>query len=293
MLLFLGILVVIGVVTFALVILPNAAGVNQESRETMLARASIAGVVAAVLVIAAALLRLYLEATMMKAMPDMSGMSGMTTQDMVVDTSWGLAFLIQVVSAFIALIAFALAARRLAWAWYLAAACALVLAITPALGGHAAAAPNLTALAIVSDWLHVLAGGTWLGALLCVMMIGVPVACTCEGDERWACVSSLVHMFSRIAMVSVATIVISGVFASWIHLASVSDLWSTSYGKTLLAKITLAAFALSAGAYNFRRVQPHLGQERGTQALRKSASAELAAGLLILIVTGFLTGLSP
>ena len=66
MLLFLGLLVVIGVVTFALVILPNAAGVNQASRETMLARASIAGVVAAVLVIAAALLRLYLEATMME-----------------------------------------------------------------------------------------------------------------------------------------------------------------------------------------------------------------------------------
>jgi putative copper export protein len=100
-------------------------------------------------------------------------------------------------------------------------------------------------------------------------------------------------MFSRIAMVSVATIVISGVFASWIHLGSLSDLWSTAYGKTLLAKITLAAFALSAGAYNYKRVQPHLTQESGTQALRKSASAELATGLLILIATGFLTGLAP
>lgn len=94
-------------------------------------------------------------------------------------------------------------------------------------------------------------------------------------------------------MLAVATILISGVFATWVHLKSLSDLWTTQYGITLLAKVALAAFALSAGAYNFRRVQPHLSHERGTQALRKSTAAELLFGLLVLIVTGFLTGLSP
>jgi copper transport protein len=212
---------------------------------------------------------------------------------MVIDTGWGIAFLLQLASAVLAFIAFALAARRIAWAWYLAAACALVLAVTPALSGHAAAAPNFTALVVVSDWLHVLAGGAWLGTLFCVMAIGVPVACTCEGDERWVCVSSLVQKFSRIAMLAVATVVISGVFASWVHLQSLSDLWTTQYGMTLLAKMALAVAALSAGAYNFRRVQPQLSHERGTQTLRKSAAAELLFGLVVLIVTGFLTGLSP
>jgi copper transport protein len=292
-LLFIGVLVLIGTVTFALVILPNAADVNHDSRETMLSRAALAGIAAAVLVACAAVVRLYLEATMMQAMPDMPGMSGMTAKDMVLGTTWGLAFMLQLGCSLIALVAFALAARKLAWAWYLAAACALVVAITPALGGHAAAAPNFTVAVVISDWLHVLAGGAWLGALLCVMVIGVPVACTCEGDERWACVSSLVRMFSRIAMVSVAALVISGTFASWVHLTSLSDLWTTAYGKTLLAKVALALLAMSVGAYNLARVQPHLAVERGTQALRKSAAVELAAGLLVLIVTGFLTGLSP
>jgi len=292
-LLFIGLLVLIGAVTFALVILPNAADVSQVSRETMLSRASLGGVFAAILIVCAAVLRLYLEASMMKAMPDMPGMVGMTTLGMVTDTAWGLAFLLQISAAVVALVAFILAVRKIAWAWYIAAACALALAITPALSGHAAAAPNLTGIVIFSDWLHVLAGGSWLGALLCVMVIGVPVACTCEGDERWVCVSSLVRMFSRIAMVSVATLLISGVFASWVHLTSVADLWSTSYGKTLLAKILVAAFALAAGAYNLRRVQPHLSLERGTRALRKSAAVELAAGFVVLILTGFLTGLSP
>lgn len=291
--LLIGLLLVIGAVTFALVILPGAADVNQMSRETMLSRASLVGAYAAILVIVAGVLRLYLEATMMTAMPDMPGMTGVTTRDMVVDTGWGRAFMLQLASAIVALVAFVLARKKIPWAWYLAAVCAVALAVTPALSGHAAATPNFTSLVVLSDWLHVLAGGAWLGALMCVMAIGVPVACTCEGDERWTCVSSLVQMFSRIAIFSVAALVISGVFASWVHLTSLSDLWTTSYGKTLLAKMMLAAFALLAGAYNLKRVQPHLAVERGTQALRKSATVELAAGFAILILTGFLTGLSP
>ena len=292
-LLFIGLLVLIGSVTFALVVLPSAVDVNAESKASMLALAARTGIGAAILIAATALLRLNLESMMMKAMPDMPGMAGITTQDMVINTTWGVAFMLQLASAIIALLAFVMAVRRIVWAWYLAAACAVVLAITPALSGHAAATLNLTGLVIFSDWLHVLAGGAWLGTLFCVMTIGIPVACKCEGDERWTCVSSLVRMFSKVAMLSVATIVISGAFASWIHLTALSDLWNTTYGKTLLAKIVLALVALSAGAYNFKRVQPQLQHEHGTSALRRSATAELATGVLILIVTGFLTGLSP
>ena len=87
--------------------------------------------------------------------------------------------------------------------------------------------------------------------------------------------------------------VASGILASWIHLEHFSSLWTTSYGKALLAKLLLVACILTIGAYNFRRVQPQLVREEGVARLRKSAVIELAVGFLILLVTGLLTGISP
>lgn len=70
-------------------------------------------------------------------------------------------------------------------------------------------------------------------------------------------------------------------------------LWRTEYGQVLLVKLTLVALTLMMGAYNFRRVQPQLVRQEGTARLRQSAALELSLGLMILLVTGFLTGISP
>ena len=58
-------------------------------------------------------------------------------------------------------------------------------------------------------------------------------------------------------------------------------------------KLALVTLTLMTGAYNFRRVQPLLVREEGTARLRQSAVLELGLGFLILVVTGFLTGVSP
>ena len=41
------------------------------------------------------------------------------------------------------------------------------------------------------------------------------------------------------------------------------------------------------------KVQPQLATEEGTARLRRSATLELSAAFLVVIVTGFLTGVSP
>jgi putative copper export protein len=78
-----------------------------------------------------------------------------------------------------------------------------------------------------------------------------------------------------------------------VHLEHLSALWQTAYGQTLLIKLALVATTLMVGAYNFRRVQPQLVSEEGTAHLRRSASVELLLGFLIIVVTGFLTGIAP
>jgi len=292
-LLFVGLLVLIGAVSFKVFVLGGAGAIPLELRERMTRRAATLGMASAALVIVAALVRLRLESQMMSAMPDMPGMKGMTVREMVMRTDWGFAFRLQVAAALAALLGLALALRRVRGAWFGAGASALVLAITPALGGHAAASPRFTSLMIAGDWLHVLGGASWLGSLLSVMVIGVPIALTLPPPDRWASISSLVNAFSPVALVSAAVVVASGVFASWVHLEHLSALWQTNYGRTLLVKLALVLITLAIGAYNFKRVQPQLSNETGTLRLRRSAAAELGVGFLILLVTGLLTGISP
>lgn len=152
--LFLGLLALVGAISFKLFVLRGARIARIEVKQRMSQRAAGLGVLSAAVVIVVGLVRLYLESQMMSAMPNMPGMKGMGLADMVMHTDWGFAYRIQVVAAVTALIGFALTLRRLRGGWFIAAAAGLVLAITPALGGHAAASPRLTSLMIAADWLQ-------------------------------------------------------------------------------------------------------------------------------------------
>lgn len=291
-LLFLGLLGLIGAIAFRLLVLPGAQRVSTELKERMSQRAALLGIVSTATVILAGVVRLNLESHMMNAMPSMPGMANMDMRGMVMRTAWGFAYRMQLLAALAALVGFGLALRRVSLGWFLATAAALVLAITPALSGHAAASPRFTAAMIAADWLHVLGGGAWLGSLLCVMTIAVPMAMTRELPERWSSIASIVNAFSRVALIAAGTVVASGVFAAWVHLEHVSDLWRTAYGETLTLKLVFVGLTFAIGAYNFKRVQPQLSTEVGTARLKRSATAELITGFVILVVTGFLTGVS-
>lgn len=287
---FVGLLVLIGATTFRMLILPRAGEINTETRARMERRAAVLGLAASVLVILSALARIHLESEMMSAMP---GMQTMTMTDMAMHTRWGFALRLELGAALVALASFELAVRRLRSAWLVATISAIVLAITPALAGHAAASPRFTSVMIAGDFLHVLGASSWLGSLFAVMVVGVPLAFALDGAQRWSSVASLVNSFSPIALASAAVVVVSGLTASWVHLEHFSSLWQTPYGQVLLVKLFLVAITLIIGAYNFRRVQPQLVNEVGSARLRRSAVIELSVGFLILLATGFLTGISP
>ena len=287
---FVGLLALIGVVAFRTLVLPRARGMNPELSTLMARRAAVLGIAASALVIASAFTRIFLESQMMSAMP---GMRTMSMTDMALHTRWGFALQLELGAAVVALVSLALAVRRVRGAWLVASISAIVLAVTPALAGHAAASPRFTSLMIVSDFLHVLGGGSWLGSLLAVMVVGIPLSLTLDGAERWSSVASLVNSFSPIALISAAVVVVSGLIASWVHVEHLPNLWQTAYGQILLAKLFLVAIAFTIGAYNFRRVQPQLLTEIGSARLKRSTALELSVGFLILLVTGLLTGVSP
>ena len=69
---------------------------------------------------------------------------------------------------------------------------------------------------------------------------------------------------------------------------SVSALWQSEYGRTLLLKLGILSVVAGTGAYNWLRVKPALGSIEGAVRIRRSATLELAVGVLVLVVTAVL-----
>lgn len=172
--------------------------------------------------------------------------------------------------------------------WALAGGGVVAAAFSPGMSGHAAAAAKLAPLPIVADGLHVLGAGGWLGSLLVLLLIGIPVALRLSAAERGPAMAALVKAFSPTALLFAGMVVGTGVFAAWLHLGSTPALWESSYGRTLLAKVAVLSIVFATGAYNWLRVKPVLGEEFAAGRLRRSAAIELAAGAVVLAVTAAL-----
>jgi copper transport protein len=208
-------------------------------------------------------------------------------------TRWGLAWVLQAVATvgFLAAILAARSRHGRTFGWTAAAVAALLLAAVPALSGHAAAVEGVTGLAIASDWLHVLGAGVWLGTLAAVLAAGLPASVQAPEGEGFAAFAAMVNAFSPVALAGAGLAAATGVASALFHFHSVSELWSTGYGRTLLLKLALLLVVVGTGFYNWRRVRPALGEARTTARLRRSAGVELAAGLAVLLVTAVLVAL--
>ena len=212
---------------------------------------------------------------------------------MIRNTMWGWGWLIQLVGVLLAVPGFygaLTAARRqrdaTTW-WRLAALGAVVAAFSPAFSGHAAASPRMRALAMVADGVHVLGASSWLGTLAIVLFVGLTGAQAPSG-MRNAFVRDLIRAFSPVALASAAIAASTGLFAAWIHVGTLPNLWTTRYGLTLLLKLGILGIVAGTGLYNWRVVTPRLGTDDATVLLRRSTRVEVVVALLVLAVTAVL-----
>jgi copper transport protein len=166
---------------------------------------------------------------------------------------------------------------------------ALVLAATPSLSGHASVRGDV---AVVGDLAHVAAGAVWTGGLAFVV-----IALVAAGSERWPLAARAVPLFSRLAVVSVAVLLVAGALNAYEELGSWHGLWDTTYGLLLLAKIALVLPVLALGAYNNRYAVPRLGKAIASvgeqRRFLRVAGAELALVVAIVGVTSVLVDEPP
>ena len=306
---FVALLLVIGAVTFHAFVLafirrdPHSAGNADESSLLAAAgeRAASIGHIAVGALAVTLLLRLWAQAYALHGAANVVDVRLLLP--MVGKTMWGWGWLLQLAGVLLAGAGFHGAwtsardarvrtakAPRIApqWWWRLAAIGAVVVAFSPALSGHAAASPTLRALAILADGLHVLGASSWLGTLAIVLFAGLAAARAHRAELHGPFVRDLINAFSPVALTSAGLAATTGVFAAWLHVGTIPNLWGTRYGVTLLIKLAILGVVALTGFYNWRFVKPRLGTAEATSRLTRSASVEVAVAILVLLVTAIL-----
>jgi copper transport protein len=164
---------------------------------------------------------------------------------------------------------------------------AMVAAIAPALSGHAAGEES-PVLPVLADTLHVLAAGSWAGSLAILGIVAIPSAIAEPQGAGGVAVLAMLRRFTSVALGSAAALLVTGVYASWLHVGSFAALWSSRYGHSLLLKLALLGGMGLLGAINWRRLGPEAGTKAGAHRLARSAWLELAFAVAIVLVTAVL-----
>lgn len=212
-------------------------------------------------------------------------------------TSWGHAWTVALAGCLVAAVHFLLLRRRddpreggSPVLWVGATAVVATLSWFPSFVGHAAGSERLPALAMVSDGVHVLAAGAWLGSLgVMLLLFFLPRL----GFGEAAAPADLVPKFSAVALGSGATLVTTGLFASWLHLSSVADLLGSGYGRLLLLKLAVVCLVAILGFGNWRRWRRSVREGGPAEIHPHWALAELVVAHVVLAVTAFLVGTAP
>lgn len=210
-------------------------------------------------------------------------------QMMLLETDVGLAWALRMTALAIVVI------RPGLWPASLAGAIALA---SLAWSGHGAMDEGwLRFWHFLSDILHLLAAGAWLGALLAlVLMVSGRI-----GDTRLRLIADAVKRFEWVGALIVLTVSVTGVMNYLFIVGPRLDgvLFGT-YGLLLAIKVLAFAVMLVLAALNRFHLGPSLQQSLrdgqhliAANALRRSVVMELALALLIVALVAWLGTLSP
>ena len=154
----------------------------------------------------------------------------------------------------------------------LALGLAFLIALT--LSGHAAAVNNtILVYAALGDWLHLLAASLWIGGMVYLSAVYLPVL---KGKSLVECTRALLTTlprFSPLAIAGVVMMALSGPFNATVHMDALSQFVTTAYGRALLVKVVCVGALLVVSAIHVRFLRPHLSKTFDTyqSALTKVA----------------------
>lgn len=282
-LLYASLLIAIGASALRWLLLPRAAGELGPHRvlsiEQSIARLALG---AAALALAACPLRVWTHTVSAFGLSDAWSWDNLKL--IALESRWGQSWKLQMAAALILVVSCAATAWRRA-AWPLATFAILAFTATIPLLGHAAG----DALRVTLHTVHILAAGFWLGTLAVVLLMRIPTASFEAIEPRLTARRIrliILCRFSALALPSAATAIAAGIVAAYLYVGAFSNLWTTAYGRVLLAKVALVGGISVAGYLNWQRLR-RLHEAGEPSAAIIVLEAVLAAA--VVLVTGFLT----
>jgi putative copper resistance protein D len=159
------------------------------------------------------------------------------------------------------------------------------------LSGHAHASAERAWL-LPSDLLHVLAAGAWPGGLLPLALL---LARARHDPNLVTPVLRVTRRFSRLSVVAVSTLAVSGLLNSIGLVGTLSALWTSAYGRLILCKVALFAGMIGLGAVNRRMIRQKevTGAGQTLRTVWRNVAIETALVICVLLATEALAMNAP
>lgn len=291
---YVGATILFGAPLFYLTALPRAGAVAASklrwSRPLLISSST--------LVLLGAFLSLIFQSAMMNGIT-LAQLDWPAIEVVLTATQWGVTIIIRIALAVIAL-GIALFMRPPQALWFATVALGLLILSSFAWTGHGAASEGKWAwVHLLSDIVHSVAAGVWIGALVCFLILLLGPS---HSDDADAALHSALHRFSGTGSLVVSALVITGVVNTVFIVGpgQIPALVASSYGWVLGIKILAFAGMVALAGVNRFRLTPALNTSLGTVQttpalahLKSSLLFETILGFCVLLLVGLLGLMEP
>jgi copper transport protein len=279
------------------------------------------GTVGAALVLLSLLLDLLGQLGSISDAPVWNSLFGGAAATLLSTTRYGFAWLVKLAAA-IALLGIMLflwrrksaGARQGLSAWDLAISAGSLLLLGQSLSSHAAAVTGSAAqvlglpVPVIADWVHLTTASAWAGGLAFMALVLFPAlrSLGVTGDSRREFLARSVPRFSRLAIISVVALAVTGTYNLLLHTTDLGAILTSEYGQVLLIKIAAFLVLVGLGAINLLRLTPLLQRKSAAtsnpgdapasgpgERLRRNVRLELALVVVAFVCAGGLTLIPP
>jgi copper transport protein len=157
--------------------------------------------------------------------------------------------------------------------------------VTWPLTGHASVAPLAPAI-VASDVVHIAAMSVWLGGLATLSLFLL------RGTHPRV-LGVLLPAWSRWAALAVVWLVAGGAVQAVVQVGRLNLLWSTTYGRLLIAKVVLLGGTLLVASYARRLVRRAQVPAAGASRLRRTVGFEVLATVVVIGLSAVLVQVNP
>ena len=186
------------------------------------------------------------------------------------------------------------------WATLSGVIFSLLLLVVIAMSGHQGVMGYMN-FPFFLDALHLVAVSLWIGGIIFIRFF---LSAFVKGAylEFWRNFTTLTNRFSQLATYCVFIAAITGVLLSFVNVKGFTVLVDTPYGTVLLMKIVLVGIIMIIGGINKFSVIPSINNikaEENSEGLAHGrkllnlVTIEASLGFVVLLLTSFLTHLSP